>query len=361
MKFRKSALAAAGALVISTLPGMLSPAHAADWRTGWCQQDEGLSVVVDFGNEVADTIPAEGFLVRCLVGGVVESSSPELSRVAALEAVGLSVESDRSGYVTAVEGIEEYSGDAMWWFFSGAAVPGAWDTGNHGIVANGPNVNKALGARLVGQDWVSTPRPTPQFADPTPEPSPEAEPDPEPETPAVRGTVPVVKGTAQVGRQLTATLGGWRNGVTLARQWRRDGAPIRGAHGASYRLTAADRRARITLEVTGSKPGHTSIRLESRPTLKVRAGRLTPAKPRIAGKAKVGKLLTAVTTKWKPGQVRLSYRWLRDGKVIAGSQRKTYVVKRADVRHRISVRVIGARPGYAKATRTSAKTARVTR
>ncbi|MQW77304.1 hypothetical protein GHK92_15630 [Nocardioides sp. dk4132] len=356
MKFQKSALAAAGALVISTLPGMLSPAHAADWRTGWCQQDEGLSVVVDFGNEVADAIPAEGFLVRCLVGGVVEGS-PELSRVAALEAVGLSVEADRSGYVTAVEGIEEYSGDAMWWFFSGAAVPAPWDTANHGIVVNGPNVNKALGARLVGQDWVSTPRPTPQFADPTPEP----EPDPEPETPEVTGTVPVVTGTAQVGRQLTATLGSWSNGVTFARQWKRDGAPIRGARGASYRLTAADRGARISLEVTGSKPGHTSTRLESRPTAKIRAGQLTPATPRIAGKAKVGTSLTAVSAVWKPGQVKLTYRWLRDGKVIAGSQQKTYVVKRADVGHRISVRVIGTRPGYAKATRTSAKTVRVSR
>lgn len=356
MKFKKSALAAAGALVISTLPGMLSPAHAADWRTGWCQQDEGLSVVVDFGNEVADAIPAEGFLVRCLVGGVVESS-PELSRVAALEAVGLSVEADRSGYVTAVEGIEEYSGDAMWWFFSGAAVPGPWDTANHGIVVNGPNINKALGARLVGQDWVSTPRPTPQFADPTPTP----EPDPEPETPEVTGTVPVVTGAAQVGQKLTANLGAWSDGVTFARQWKRDGAPIQGARGASYRLTAADRGARITLEVTGSKPGHTSTRLESRPTATVRAGQLTPAKPRIAGKAKVGTSLTAVSAAWKPGQVKLTYRWLRDGKVIAGSQRKTYVVTRADVGHRISVRMIGTRPGYAKATRTSAKTVRVSR
>ena len=152
------ALAAAGALVISTLPGLQSPAHAADWRTGWCQKDEGLSVVVDFGNEVAETIPPEGFLVRCLVGGVV-SSTPENSRVAALQAVGLEVDADRSGYITSIGGVEEYSGDAMWWFFSGAVVPGPWDTGNNGIVTDGPNLNKASPARRHSS---ASPSPSPR-------------------------------------------------------------------------------------------------------------------------------------------------------------------------------------------------------
>ncbi|MBM9461773.1 hypothetical protein JK386_17920 [Nocardioides sp. zg-536] len=355
MKFKKSALAAVGALVISTLPGLVSPAHAADWRTGWCQKDEGLSVVVDFGNEVAETVPPEGFLVRCLVGGVVRST-PEHSRGAALQAVGLEVKADRSGYITSIEGVEEYSGDAMWWLFSGAAVPGPWDTGNHGIVTDGANLNKAFGARLVGQDWASVPRPTPQFSTPA-----EPEPDTVPETPGVTGTRPKVAGQALVGKSLTSALGSWSNGATLARQWKRNGAPIAGARGASYRLKAADRGARITLAVTGSKPGHRATTLESAPTAKVRAGRLKAVKPRVKGRAKVGGKLRAVTSPWGPGKVTLTYQWLRNGKPIAKAKAKTYVIKPKDRGRRITVRVRAAKPGYASAVRTSAKTARVTR
>ncbi|MCR6030701.1 hypothetical protein GDP17_04490 [Gordonia jinghuaiqii] len=171
----------------------------------------------------------------------------------------------------------------------------------------------------------------------------------------------MINGAARVGRQLTSDLGRWSNGATFARQWKRDGEPIPGARGTSYRLTAADRGARITLAVTGSKPSHASTTLESRPTAKVLAGQITSAKPRITGRTKIGARLTARTSAWKPGHVTLSYRWLRDGKVTAGSRAKTYVLRRADVGHRISVRVIGTRPGYTKATRTSAKTVRISR
>ncbi len=379
MKLRKIASAVACALVISPLSGVLSPAHAASWHTGWCQEDEGLSVVVDFGNEVAETIPPEGFLVRCLVGGVVDTT-PELSRVAALTGVGLEVEHDRSGYITSIAGIEEYSGDALWWMFSGAEVPGPWDSGNYGIVTDGPNINKAFGARLVGEDYVSVPRPTPQFAAPAPAPEPTPMPTPVPtptpgstpgptpaptpgtEAPAsVSGTVPTVLGKARVGLRLTADLGLWSEGSTLTRRWTRNGVPIPGAGGSSYRLRPADRGARIALEVTGSKPGHVSTTVAAAPTTKVLRGRLEPTKPRVAGPVQVGRRLRAVVPAWRPGRVDVSHQWLRDGKPIPGARKKTYVLKRTDVRHRISVRVTGTKAGYAKATRTSARTVRVSR
>ncbi|QCX28242.1 hypothetical protein [Nocardioides jishulii] len=354
MKLTSTALAAASALIVGPLVGT-APAQAdsdSDWRTGWCTQGEGLSVVVDFGAHEDPSIPAEGFTVRCLVGGVVETGGRE-PRVAALEAVGLEVRASGS-YIESIAGVEEeHTDDGMsWWFFSGAAVPGPWDTANYGIVTDGPNIDRAFGARYVGTDGVSVPRPTPQFSDPEPEP-----------VPVVTGAVPTVFGTARVGATLRALPGSWSDGVTLTYQWERNGAPIAGARSATYRVAPADRGARLTVTVTGSKPGHTPTSLESARTGTVAPGLLTARKPAVTGTTKVGKRLTARPGAWKPAQVRLTYQWLRNGKVIKGAKakKKTYVVTKRDRRARLSVRVTGTAPGYTKVTRTSARTARVTR
>lgn len=361
MKFRHGALAAASALVISTLGGAVAVPALADpteWRTGWCAQDEGLSVVVDFGHEIGGAIPDEGYAVRCLVGGVVQRTSAG-TRVDALRTVGFEVEA-QGEYVTSVEGVEEFSSDeAMWWFFSGAVVPEAWNTAEHGIVHDGSNVNKAFGARLVGSDFVSVPRQTPQFATPAPGPAPE--PDIEPTPAVVQGSVPVVSGEVRVGRQLVSAPGQWSDGASISRQWLRDGQPIPGAQEPRYRLTPADRGARITVAVTGTKAGLTATTMVSRPTGSVKAGRLQPVKPQVRGQAKVRKRLRAVTGTWKPAPVKLTHQWLRNGTAIKGARKKTYVLKPKDRGQRISVRVTATKPGYAKVTRTSKRTAGVSR
>jgi hypothetical protein len=52
--------------------------------------------------------------------------------------------------------------------------------------------------------------------------------------------------------------------------------------------------------------------------------------------------------------VRLAYRWLRDGKPIAGATHGTYTLHAKDRAHRIAVRITGTESGYSAGARTSA-------
>jgi len=71
-------------------------------------------------------------------------------------------------------------------------------------------------------------------------------------------TKPSVTGTRTVGHKLTAKTGKWSPAPSLARQWLRDGHPITGATGSTYRLRAADRRHRLQLQVTATRRGYTT-------------------------------------------------------------------------------------------------------
>ncbi len=71
-------------------------------------------------------------------------------------------------------------------------------------------------------------------------------------------TRPALSGTHKVGRRLTGKAGSWTPTASRARQWLRDGHPIAGATGRTYRLTTADRGHRVSLRVTASRKGYTS-------------------------------------------------------------------------------------------------------
>lgn len=67
---------------------------------------------------------------------------------------------------------------------------------------------------------------------------------------------PQVLGVPQVGTELTATTGSWNTkGLAFGYRWLRDGEPVAGATGATYRLGRGDLGSRISVEVTASKTG----------------------------------------------------------------------------------------------------------
>lgn len=173
--------------------------------------------------------------------------------------------------------------------------------------------------------------------------------------------VPGITGAARVGSMLTAAAGRWEPApVSLSYQWSRSGVPVGGATGATYQLRAADRGHRISVTVTGSKPGYLTVSSVSRPTTPVAAGRLAATRPRIKGTPEVGRRLRATAGSWGPVPVRLSYQWYRAGKVLAGATRATYVVRRADRGKRITVKVTGRKPGYTTTVLTSKPTEKAT-
>nr|WP_243752076.1 zinc-dependent metalloprotease [Leucobacter weissii] len=73
----------------------------------------------------------------------------------------------------------------------------------------------------------------------------------------LRSVKPRISGTAKAGKRLRARAGAWKPaGVKLSYRWYRDGKRIVGATTSSYRVKAADRGRKLTVRVTGKKPGY---------------------------------------------------------------------------------------------------------
>lgn len=174
-----------------------------------------------------------------------------------------------------------------------------------------------------------------------------------------RTAVPAVTGTAQVGKSLAAVPGTWDAGVGFAHQWKRNGAPIAGATGASYVVAPADRGTQLTVTVTGSKAGFASVTKTSTGTRSVTLGTLTSAPvPTVSGTAKVAGTLTAKPGAWDAG-VAFSYRWYANGALIAGQKNATLTLAAAHRGKTITAEVTGAKTGFVSVVRTSAATAKI--
>lgn len=170
----------------------------------------------------------------------------------------------------------------------------------------------------------------------------------------ISSPTPTLGGTARVGRVLTAGTSTWGPGaVTKSYRWLRNGAPITGATGASYRLVAADLGRKVSVRVTGTKAGYPTV-VRTSGTRTVARGLLTTARPRIAGTPVTGRLLTAYAGTWGPGAVTKTFRWYRNGVAIKGTTGASYRLTKADRGRRITVRVTGRKTAYVTAVRTSA-------
>jgi hypothetical protein len=80
---------------------------------------------------------------------------------------------------------------------------------------------------------------------------------------------PVIRGSARVGRTLTAKHRHWSDGTTFSYAWYADGTRIRHRTTSKLTLTKAQKGTRITVTVTGRKPGYPSVKRTSAKTAKV--------------------------------------------------------------------------------------------
>ena len=171
--------------------------------------------------------------------------------------------------------------------------------------------------------------------------------------------IPSVTGGTSVGNTLTALPGTWNAGVALAYQWLRDGANISGATNASYSIQPTDLGHALSVRVTGSLAGYTTVAKTSNSTASIVAAVLTSTPvPTTSGTAKVASTLTAAPGTWDAG-VKLAYQWLRDGAIISGATSPTYSTQAADLGRKLTVRVTGSLAGFVTVEKTSAETATI--
>jgi len=81
-------------------------------------------------------------------------------------------------------------------------------------------------------------------------------------------------------------------------------------------------------------------------------------RPKISGKAKVGKALKAKAKTWKPKPATVSWQWYRNGVAIPGATKATYILTRADKGAKVKVTVVCTKVGY-QSSSTSKSTAKV--
>ncbi len=70
---------------------------------------------------------------------------------------------------------------------------------------------------------------------------------------------PTISGTLAVGSTLTANPGTWTSGTTLTYQWYRSGVAIAGATTKTYALVGVDQADAMSVKVTGTKAGYTTV------------------------------------------------------------------------------------------------------
>ncbi|GAA4362824.1 S8 family serine peptidase [Paeniglutamicibacter cryotolerans] len=178
--------------------------------------------------------------------------------------------------------------------------------------------------------------------------------------PPLKPSVPLISGTSRVGRVLSASTNAWGPApVALAYRWYRAGNPIPLATASTYALLPADAGKAITVAVTGSKKGYSSLRKTSAPTTAVARGKLRTQIPRVDGTARVASKLTAVPGAWGSTPVTLSYRWYRSGKPITGATKKTYTLVGADAGKSLKLAVTGIKDGYSPSRQVSTPTGTV--
>ncbi|WGX98423.1 hypothetical protein [Nocardioides sp. L-11A] len=139
---------------------------------------------------------------------------------------------------------------------------------------------------------------------------------------------------------------------------------VRGVDDALIAGTPASRRFTVA---TGATPGGPGTPADPGTTGPGSAGPSATAltmldKPRVKGKAIVGRKLKATTGAWSPGPTTVRYQWLRDGKVIKGraGTRPGYRIRAVDRGRRLKVRITALLPGHSSTTVTT-KAVRVRR
>ena len=76
---------------------------------------------------------------------------------------------------------------------------------------------------------------------------------------------PAITGTPGLNKTLSSSLGYWDSGVSVSYQWLRNGSSVANANSKTYKLTEADRGKQISLQVTVSKYGYSTVTKVSSP------------------------------------------------------------------------------------------------
>jgi len=158
-----------------------------------------------------------------------------------------------------------------------------------------------------------------------------------------------LEGTLVVGNTLSVAREAWDERTSaFSYQWYANGIAISKATKSTFPVSAAMVDKRISVRVTGSAAGYTSVVAWAYANDFIQREYLDLDIYYVAGTASIGKTLTLKRTMiddQTPGTT-LTYQWQRNGQPIGGASKATYKVTAADAGNYITASVFGAKAGY---------------
>jgi hypothetical protein len=143
-------------------------------------------------------------------------------------------------------------------------------------------------------------------------------------------------GLPTAGTALSCKTGEWNGEPAFSYRWWRDGAAIPDAEGSEYTLAAADEGAAIQCQVIGANAGGATVRTTAASVTAPEPTMLPPVNVALPSLSEetgatiaVGGKLTCAAGEWT-GSPAFSYRWLRNGVIIAGAESSTYTTTSED-------------------------------
>jgi hypothetical protein len=165
----------------------------------------------------------------------------------------------------------------------------------------------------------------------------------------------VVAGEPRVGDAVYADYRYLPLEAEFAYQWLRDGVDIDGATDRVYYPAVADLGAELSVRMTVSAEGYTSVTKTSEPVT-IGRGEITftgVAVGQTDGVFATGRAVY-VNWEWLDAGSELAVQWLRDGVAIEGATNTSYVLQPADVGHAVNFTVTASKDGYNDKTVTAA-------
>jgi hypothetical protein len=162
---------------------------------------------------------------------------------------------------------------------------------------------------------------------------------------------PEITGTPEYKQVLGVVVGDWQPApVTLKYQWRIGGTSVKGATKPTFTVPGSAVGKVITVTVTGSHSGYSSVSKTSEPTATVASIPFTvEGVASITGTPAVGKTLSAHRGIWSPSAA-VTYRWYRDGVPISHATSSTYKVTSTSSGATLTVAVTAKLSGYTTTT-----------
>lgn len=227
------------------------------------------------------------------------------------------------------------------WLASGVAISGATSTT---FTPSSAQVGKEVSVRVTGSKTgfktsIQVSDPTEAVATGTISPAP----------------TPTISGPIKLDSTLTSNLGTWPSGVSLSRQWLRDGVAIVGATAATYVLKSADVGAMISIRSTATKSGYQATVTTSTEVGPVLSDSLEAvSSPVVTGDAMAGQVLTMSVA--DPSRLLLgasvTYEWLR-GSTLVKTGSTTYTTSLSDVGSTITARIKVSKAGAVAIAKSS--------